>query len=65
MATPADMGMRHLCTSPVPGDDFIAEFQQLTQLSNSASRQWLASHRPLFGLTYQDGGEAAIGETSW
>lgn len=43
-------------TKPASGDDFIAEFLQLTQLSNSASRQWLASHRPLFGLTFQDEG---------
>mmetsp|Transcript_17274 Transcript_17274/g.38244 ORF Transcript_17274/g.38244 Transcript_17274/m.38244 type:complete len:605 (-) Transcript_17274:4-1818(-) len=43
-------------TKPASGDDHIAKFQQLTQLSNSASRQWLASHRPLFGLTFQDHG---------
>ena len=48
------------CTSPVykpvalQGDDLITAFQQLKDLSDPfAKRQWLATHRPLFALTFQ------------
>ena len=39
------------------GDDFIDAFEKMARLSKPSIRQWLASHRPLFAVTFQDEGE--------
>ena len=39
------------------GDDFIDAFQKMAEQSKPGMRQWLASHRPLFAVTFQDEGQ--------